>query len=110
MTTKFTPGTWEIKHREEEGVIEIGMASYLRDPGCYDPVHHLDLYDCLYPEDGDQFQEAMANARLIAAATELYEALSLIVSAVKLSGHCYLRPDDSRFEKALTALSKAVEP
>ena len=40
---------------------------------------------CLYPEDGDQYLEAEANARLIAAAPDLYDALKAAESALAIA-------------------------
>ena len=48
-------------------------------------------------------EEQRANARLIAAAPELLEALGLIVAQVKAGGHIYA----SHLERAEAAIAKA---
>jgi len=78
ILSKFTPGPWEVEFDEgEEGhVIRMGKAIYNR--GNY-ATHEVVIYGHgVYPEDGDQFKSAEANANLIAAAPDMYELLDLI--------------------------------
>ena len=59
-----------------------------------------------HPRNGQgiTWDEALANAQLIAAAPELYEALETIIESYQ--GHEYLRND--HVEKALNAMFKAM--
>jgi len=89
---KYTPGPWELEETEEGHVIRMGKAieNHSEFPS------HLEIdYDhgCLLDgEDGDVFSEAeinqageaLANAQLIAAAPDMYEALNEIMVLVEL--------------------------
>ncbi|KWV45051.1 hypothetical protein AS591_20295 [Stenotrophomonas maltophilia] len=57
------------------GGFHIYMDTAISNRSGYQCHHHLELDFTLYPEDGDQWEEAKANARLIAAAPELLDAL-----------------------------------
>jgi hypothetical protein len=80
MTAKpvtHTPGQWRLGYDEDAGLFALGMASYLEDHGEYISIHFIELYDGVWPED-PEFDEAQANARLIAAAPQMLEALGHI--------------------------------
>lgn len=78
--TMFTKGPWKLVFSEGDGHV-ISMGTRINSKGCY-KSHHIIEYDhCLYPEDGEQFQEADANAHLVAAAPDLYEALDELLAA-----------------------------
>lgn len=79
---KFTPGPWELEETEEGHVIRMGKA--IENTGMF-PSHMEIEYNhgCLLDgEEGDVFSEAeieqaleaRANALLISAAPEMYEA------------------------------------
>lgn len=77
--TKFTTGPWEVEYdgSDIEGSFTLRMETAIEDPGCHDAVHSIELYDGIWEEEGEeQFSEAKANTHLIAAAPEIYEALS----------------------------------
>lgn len=57
---------------------------------------------------GATVEEQRANARLIAAAPDLYEALSYITGAIEASGGW--DGDDEAFAKGMAALRKAEAP
>ena len=68
---KYTPGPWEYRRGtwgdHDEDAEERGFTIYLNtDPDdCSHEVHQLIAYaDSLYPKDGNQYEEAEANARL----------------------------------------------
>jgi|ERR1700677_1504404 len=105
MSTPFTPGPWEVEYNEDDGAFSIVMGTYLVDPGCYDPVHYIPLYDGLWPENGDRFKEAQANAHLMASAPEMYTALIRIVAELP-SKRDWLDPVTEAMAKG--ALRKAV--
>lgn len=106
-TAKHTPGPWEVEIDEDGGTIQMGAASYLSDPGIYDPVHHVELYDCMYPEDGEQFEEAKANATLWATAPELLAALKDLLKCCDEFARRVGWPDNKPRESARAAIAKA---
>lgn len=67
MTAKHTPGPWGIRD-ENETFISIGAET------------HHSLVDTWAIDDGVSKEQMEANARLIAAAPELLDALLLAVS------------------------------
>ena len=78
---QFTPGPWEVAETDEGH--EIRMGSFVG--GWFNgqrkaPHHHVEYTHGIYVDDDyptaqDEFAEAEANARLIAAAPDLYEAV-----------------------------------
>jgi hypothetical protein len=105
----FTKGPWKYGHLGTE-VLWIGP-DYNQTP-----VAHID-HDMEYARDNSR-----ANAALIAAAPELYEALMAILAAERHSLHVgydngtgggnyvyadVVRLDDEAFDKARAALAKA---
>ena len=88
--TKFTPGPW----RNNNGVIR---ASCLHIASVED-TYRYDL-GTGKPKTG-QFSEFFANARLIAAAPDLYEALELLLSA-------HGQMEEKAIKMAKVALAKA---
>ncbi len=92
-TEKFTPGPWEA----------IDGKNLVWVDG---PAHNVcDLYHTHIGEDGNEFvskHNAVANARLIAAAPDLYEALKVIRSLnAKASESGYT--DSAALEELFTA-------
>ena len=88
----FTPGPWQYL-RSPSGPIRVG------------PSHNCTVAVAPFPPTGDQ----EANARLIAAAPELFDALNALVNAVSpddndKSCEPYFRP---ALKAARTALAKA---
>lgn len=72
MTTKHTPGPWEVKESCEP------LSTGWNDPKCLVLVNGELLADLSFMDDGSH----SANAHLIAAAPELLEALKDIVNGV----------------------------
>ncbi len=96
MKTKFTPGPWKVSH-QINGKRHVVRND--RQPGEF-PL-------CLLPE-GRIESERMANAKLIAAAPELYQALELLL--VECDAHLDYVDDENmlvRVNEARAALSKA---
>src|ERR1043165_358061 len=78
-TSAHTPGPWQLEYDAGEHIIRMGSAITNRSQH---QVQHIITYDHGLFADHDstdaevaQFVEADANARLIAAAPEMYEAL-----------------------------------
>lgn len=90
--SKFTPGPWELEETEDGHVIRMGKAieNHSEFPS------HMEIeynHGCLLDgEEGDVFneveikqaEEALANANLIAAAPDMYEALNDIMALLEL--------------------------
>jgi hypothetical protein len=78
--SKHTPGPWEVTCDDSDGSHVIRMASAIEDRGKYEPQHIINYEHGLDPdEDEDQFDEAEANARLIAEAPAMEELLEQLV-------------------------------
>ena len=108
----FTPGPWEV-HETWEGH-EIRMGTAIESPGLCEVQHSIEYsHDISRYRVGmdqtkaeqKQFEEAKANARLIAAAPDMYEALKYYAES-KMYGPGYIGAD---VEVAKQALAKAKE-
>ena len=98
--TKWTPGPWEVKP------VELGVP-YLRVRGTRLGMRHK-VANVLATHDHPairerEIAETEANAHLIAAAPDLYEALETTVAALASSGSMHQKALDA----AEAALSKA---
>ena len=79
MTTQRTPGPWKAGQTSSGAFIEI---TYTTEQGIVEPIatcHEISL-----PRSSDQRTQAKANARLIAAAPDLLEALEVILNTPDL--------------------------
>jgi hypothetical protein len=112
---KFTPGPWEACYDEDDGRHIISMADAITSPGNHLSHHRIEYDHGLYEDEDapgtpghDQFLQAEANADLIAAAPDLYEALDELQ---RLSADIRAVAQNERFGalrmKALRALAKA---
>ena len=68
MTTKHTPGEWRVRHNSVGGPFISSDNGTIADVRTFGGIH----------VGGPQHPETMANARLIAAAPDLLEALQNI--------------------------------
>lgn len=99
METKHTPGPWEAidsKHgllvrTESPSKTKYGASRYAAIGG-------------FESGDKDQYEEAKANARLIAAAPELFEALKWMIQRADEGGY----PDGRCLKEARLAIAKAT--
>ena len=69
---KHTPGPWVFRRGPDDAGFEFTLGD-TRERTFVEQT--FDYAQVLYPDDGDQYETAEANARLIAAAPELLEAL-----------------------------------
>lgn len=69
MTTKHTPGEWRVRHNGVGGPFISSDNGTIADVRTFGGIH----------VGGPQHPETMANARLIAAAPDLLEALQVMV-------------------------------
>jgi hypothetical protein len=103
---RWSPGPWRIN-----GPSRLRDDSVQILDGEGDTVTHVCADDTMEIEDGSIAEvlsgKAKANARLIAAAPEMYEALLAFVSAADYRE--WSRINEARV-KALAALAKAVQP
>lgn len=100
---KHTKGPWKWKSDPSMGGFHVYMDTAIRKRSGYDSHHHLEMDFSIYPEDGEQWEEAKANARLIAAAPELLE--NLIGCMEALASHV---PDCVEVQCARAAIAKAT--
>ncbi len=114
--SKFTPGPWEVPHfvtATDDGdckctsVVEGGYAG---------GICHIHIDNGMSISEGGNdappLEEAKANATLIAAAPDMYEALKKVLGAYMgarddaMHGDANF-DDDSTYQMAVTALKKA---
>jgi len=107
MGTRHTPGPWAVYDGQwgdhsatEGGGFQIIMGPY--DGGAIRSINLINYADGQYEFDKG-YDEAKANARLIAAAPELLEALTeILVTEPAVKGAVY--------ERAKAAIAKATQP
>lgn len=103
---KWTPGPWRAEPMGKVFAIRPGQTGFLLASTC----------DSIGYDSGKYLGEAEADARLIAAAPELYEALASVLDAWEESTNCGGSIGDAErimfgsVEDARSALAKAVQP
>lgn len=75
--TKYTPTPWELCPAKRPNAYHITSESRHWSVAC-----SLETVGCSNPDKDIPDQEALANAHLIAAAPELYEALAELLDAI----------------------------
>jgi hypothetical protein len=73
MAAKHSSGPWVVQDAEDGHLILMGEAASLSNGR--QVQQFINYSHMLFPEDREQYEEAVANARLIAAAPELRDAL-----------------------------------
>ena len=103
-SAQFTPGPWKLEYDDDDfaGTFTLCMATAIKNRGMYNANHLIDLYEGVWDDDID-FAETRANAQLISAAPELYEALKAISEDVDLA----LDSDSANLQRARAALARA---
>jgi hypothetical protein len=94
--SRFTPGPWTCDEDDKQYVIGEGQSKYRTHVGT------------VYADDTDP-KEAKANAHLIAAAPDMYEALQLVVGIrahLRVSGVDFVDAGKA-YDAAEAALAKA---
>jgi hypothetical protein len=88
MTPEFTPAPWQLRETDEGH--EIRMGSAVKSYGSYEPQHVINYdHGCLVDDETDedlsdpspetrQYFEAKANAQLISASPDFYQAAALL--------------------------------
>lgn len=98
-STKFTPGTWHASRNfrivGDAPGIDIGSSN-----GTNVATVHYSHYD-------QDHAEVFANARLIAAAPRMFEALSELLKCTLLTQKAAHYPPDHPINKSIAALAKA---
>lgn len=87
-----TRGPWRWVYDEDEPGHVISMATAIVKPGAFESQHRIEYSHSLYPQGGSkaqrrQFAEAEANARLIAAAPEMYDFIAMIAAPGEISDY-----------------------
>lgn len=110
-----TPGPWKAEYNEDEPAHVVLMDTAIEHTGSYHSHHVWQCDHCLYPDEVEpvlmqQFEEAKANARLIAAAPELLAACNLAMQFWYSD-----QPNDTAESVAAkhairAAIAKATEP
>jgi hypothetical protein len=98
MSTTHTPGPWTFKHAGDESG-DIGILSD-------GPAVVAECFPDIRIRDEGAHDECLANARLIAAAPELLEALRNLIC--DHGGSRAVSRDDERAIAACAAISKAT--
>jgi len=112
METKHTQSPWEVRPqlKEKKGDRKFYVYS---NPICAECNKSIDLrHICVTLESAVGFEEAKANAKLIAAAPELLESLITILENFRsciAGGNGELPEDKGNIEKAYRAIKKATE-
>lgn len=107
--TKHTPGPWKLGEHpsaENDAWREDEMRLYER--GIYATAYQLKIAVCEQWIGEKEQEEAEANATLISAAPELFEALETAEAALSIEGSYRSAPDRDRIYAALTSARAAI--
>lgn len=112
--SEHTPGPWKVVMPDEDDKFDteivVGMKSFLDNPGRYRSIDRWLSETCVGPGEKG-YEEHLANARLIAAAPDLLEALVMVRDADEDSKRDLLsRIPSAARAKIDAAIAKAVKP
>lgn len=97
MSSKHTPGPWVVTPHPDTHVDVFGVGEIMDDKEMQYALSHTFCY-----------QNAEANARLIAAAPELLEALKDLIGWVPGGVHFHTDAPQKAVERASAAIAKAT--
>ena len=101
---QFTPGPWSVDdYGAGQRIVVKGRKGFSGDYRIADAHFSSTLADCV------RVGEMQANARLIAAAPDLFAALTRLESVTRILPSSMDEPD-SPLDQARAALTKAVSP
>ena len=111
LKTEYTPGPWHLgkpdRNGEDAHMCEVMTAYTTKNEGaavgCYDIICRTWSHERLAASVRLSRQECIANARLIAAAPELLEALKSLLPYFEGEHH----PDHPHVREAKVAIAKA---
>jgi hypothetical protein len=106
MEKKFTPGTWVVKKGTEKKKWERRFYVYA-ETTCNSCSHNESRHICVSLESAVGYDQADANAKLIAAAPDLLEALQDCLEWMKKVNTS--DEGDQAFQLAQNAIKKATE-
>ena len=107
MTRKHLPGPWFVSRDERPGMEWNNHIASVEHP-------HLEVCSMFHTKDRDGNERGEANARLVAAAPDMLEALECLLPGLVLDLR-YADPDDdkeamqSRITTVTDAIAKATE-
>jgi len=85
--TKHTPGPWEIGNKGDFGTFNPAHIYGNHGADSVAHVYGVPLHTTLEEVDSARYAAGLSNARLIAAAPELLEALELVHSSTAVLNH-----------------------
>jgi len=106
--SKHTPGPWKWNSDPDMGGFHVYMGAAISKRSGYESHHHLEMDFSIYPEDGEQWEEAKANTRLIAAAPDLLAELEMLSNVVEGCGMATMPEIECRLLFARAAIAKAT--
>lgn len=107
MVESFTPGPWQIEGRRGGGYIISAGVNAERDG----PSGYVGVLDPIFYVAGERPEELAANAKLVAAAPALLEALKGAIGALEFSRdyHTDLGNEEQAYcQDKLDAATKAI--
>lgn len=105
--TSYTKGPWELRVDEDEGQFQINMGEARSCNSGYPVNHRIEVEYCLYPSDGEQWDEALATMKLIRAAPDLLAELEMLLNIVEGCGLATMPEVECRIAFARAAIAKA---
>ena len=101
---KHTPGPWTFRRGPDDEGFEFTLGDTSERTLVEQTFHYAEV---LYPEDGDQYETAEANARLMVAAPDLLTALEEMVEECEVWPDGTLAIDAPLLAAARAAIAKA---
>ena len=77
---------WSFVANDDIGGFAVFLSEAARTKGVHPSHERFEYADCLFPEDGQQYADALANVRMIVAAKTMYKALEKIADDLTIIG------------------------